>query len=466
MKVLLINPQTLLNFSKYLGTPLGIAQLASSIRDLHQVKIIDLNVEPMPTRRLIKKVKEFNPDIIGISCVSLIFPQMVELSRAIKEAHPVPVVFGGNHITARPEQSLGFPGVDFVISGEGEHSFKRFLDEYEADRDDYDVPGLGYKTRDGEVRVNPPGPLIDPLDDLPPPAWDLLPMKKYRTRFRQHCTSMLTRGCPYSCTYCAAHLTHGKKVRKRSIDHVMEDLNNLYHNYGVRFLALWDDILTFDRDYMIDFCERKLKEGLDMEFWGNTRVDRVDPELLKLMKKAGCRILTYGIETGNSSVLELVKKGVTLDQTRKALSWTREAEIVSHGFLMINFLGETEREMQRTIDFAMDLGLFLLTIQATVPLPGTEYEKLYSEKIHEPDLLAHDFADNRVEDIFYNGVVPTQRVRELLATARRRMIMRPLFLRNFVSYYLKGAKPTAADLAYYASTIPILLREIASSRPT
>lgn len=461
MKVVLINAPFLKEYMRYPGSPLGIAYLASSIRSRHQVKIFDLNVEPHPLPRLIKKIKEFNPDIIGMSSTTPTFSYLLNLARAIKEELCVPVLFGGNHVTALPEQSLSLPGIDFVIVKEGDLSFPRFLDEYEPERENYETPGLGYKTRDGAIHLNPPGPPIEPLDDLPYGAWDLLPLHKYRTRLRRFVNFMFTRGCPYSCIYCASHLTHGKKIRKRSLDHIMGELHILEKDFGVQFLAVWDDVLTLDREYIADFCERKLKEGLAMEFWGNTRVDMVDLELLKLMKRAGCSLLTYGIETGNSSTLELINKGTSLEQARRAVAWTKEAGIIPHGFLMINFANETELEMQNTIDFAFELDLPFFDLWSAIPYPSTKYELICREAGILPDQPPNDFSNYWfVEDVIENGIVPRQRVREIMARARRRMVMRPLFFRAFTEYMLKGARPTPDDLIYYGSLVPRVVQEI------
>jgi len=458
MKVVLINSPMLKQYMRYPGSPLGVAYLASAVRDGNEIKVIDLNVEPQPLPRLLKTLKEINPDLIGMSATTPAFSYMAGLARSIKEEIGRPVVFGGNHVTALPEHSMSFPGIDFVIVKEGERSFKRLLQEYDPGRDDYSIPGLYYKTREGEVRSTAADPPIEPLDDLPYAAWDLLPMKRYRTRFRNFANFMFSRGCPYSCVYCASHLTHGKKIRRRSIGHVLGEIKLLENDYNLDFLAIWDDVLTLDREYLLEFCDRKLSEGLKVEMWGNTRVDKVDPELLGQMKKAGFTILTFGIETGNRSTLEFIKKGTTLDQTRRAVEWTREAGIIPHGFLMVNFPDETEADIKRTIDFAFELDIPLFDIWSAIPYPSTKYETICRDRGLLSPEPPEDFSNYWfVEDVVENGTVPRRRVIELLAWARRRMVMRPLFFKTLARYFFIGAKPTIGDLAYYASLTPRII---------
>lgn len=461
MKVLLLNPPLLKFYMRFPETPLGLIGIAASIRDRHQVKIMDLNMEPMPTERLLKAISEFGPDMIGVTSTTPAFSHMEKLCRTIKEHYPVPVVFGGNHVTALPENSLTYPGIDYVIVREGELSFKQFLDEYEPGRQEYEVPGLGYKTREGEIRVNPPGPPIEPLDQLPWSAWDLLPMKRYRTRFRYFVNMMFSRGCPHACIYCASHLTHGRRIRRRSLDHLIGELRMLSEKYGTQFVAFWDDVLTADRDYMMEFCERMLSEGPKIEFWGNTRVDKVDPELLQMMARAGCQFLSYGVETGTDTTLSLIRKGTTLDQTVQAVEWTKKAGITVHGYLMVNFPGETEQDMKETIDFAFKLKLPFFDLWSALPYPGTRYEQICREKGLIPDEIPKDFSNFWfVEDIVENGIVPAERVRRLIAQARKRMITRPIFVTQMTRRFIMGAKPLPRDLLYYTTLVPVVLKEM------
>jgi radical SAM superfamily enzyme YgiQ (UPF0313 family) len=450
MKVLLINPPILKEYMRFPESPLGIAYLAATIRNGHEVKILDLNMDPHTPEKLAKNIKEFNPDMVGVSSATPAFTYMADLTETIKKEFSVPVIFGGNHVTALPEESLTHPGIDFVMEGEGDISFSRFLEEYDPGRDDYDVPGLGYKTKDGEVRVNPPGPLIDPLDNLPYAAWDLLPMKKYRSRFRYFVNFMLARGCPYNCVYCSSHLIHGKKPRRRSIDHIMGELRLLQDEHNITFVALWDDVLTLNREFIMSFCERKLSEGLLMQLWCNTRVDKVDPELLKMMKRAGFDFISYGIETGSQSTLDLIKKGTTFDQVKSAIEWTRAEGIIPHGYLMINFLNETEEDIKKTINLGFELNLPFFDLWSAIPYPGSKYESMCREAGLMPERNPNDFTNYWfAEDIMENGIVPAETVKKLMAEARTKMIFRPIFVYHLLSFFLRGARPIPADLVYY-----------------
>jgi len=466
MKVLLLNPPILKHYMKFPEPPLALVSLAAYIRDRHETRIIDLNIEPRPAPRLIGEIREFGPDMIGVTSATPTFSYMADLMAEVKKRIPAPVIFGGNHVTALPRESLELPGIDFVMAGEGEVSFREFLDQYEPGREDYDVPGLGYKTGEGEVRVNPPGPLIDPLDQLPWGAWDLLPMKKYRSRFRYFVNFMLTRGCPYSCVYCSSHLIHGKKLRRRSVEHVLGEMRHLRDEYNITFIPLWDDVLTLKRGYIMEFCEKKLEAGIKMQHWCNTRVDKVDPELLAMMKKAGFDFISYGIETGSESTLELINKGTTLDQVRQAVEWTREAGIIPHGYLMVNFMNETEEDIKKTIQLAFDLNLPFFDLWSAIPYPGSKYETL----CREGGLISDNPADFSkywfAEDIMENGIVPAEKVRKMIADARNKMIMRPIFFYHLLTFFLRGARPLPVDFVYYTDLAFRVIKEFAwSLRP-
>jgi anaerobic magnesium-protoporphyrin IX monomethyl ester cyclase len=462
MKVVLVNPPLLKYFRSYPVPPLGLAYLAAKVRREHEITVFDLNVEPVPIPRLVKKIVGLRPDLVGLTATTPTFSFQLDLARSLKLASGLPVLMGGNHITALPLPTLADPAVDYVIAGEGEQALASFLREFAPGRKDYQVPGLGYRGPAGGPCFNPPAAPLEDIDRLPFPAWDLLPMKKYRSRFRQLCSVILSRGCPFSCTYCAAHLTHGKKIRRRGLDSIMAELKELRHRHDVSFVTIFDDTFTLDRDFAAAFCERMIKEVPGLEFWCNTRVDRVDPELLKLMRRAGCVIISYGIESGTDHVLEQVHKGITVEQTRQAVGWTREAGIIPEGFFMINFPGESERDMEATAAFALDLRLPFYEIISATPYPGTQYERTCRENGLLPPGPPRDYSNYWVIDdvVVHNGIVPRERVRAIMADARRRMILRPVFFTTLASYLFQGARPTVADLKYYPALAPRLIREM------
>jgi radical SAM superfamily enzyme YgiQ (UPF0313 family) len=461
MKVLLINPPLLSRFRSYPVPPLGIAHLASSIRDRHETRIMDLNVEPRSKKAILREIKRFAPQIIGMSSTTPTYYYLKELAGEIKKRTDAKIVFGGNHSTALPREVVKCESIDFVIKGEADRSFSEFLTEYESGSAKYSTPGLYYKNARGEIIANPVGPLIEDLNSLPLPAWDLLPMNRYRGRLRYFFSTMFSRGCPFSCTYCAAHLTHGKKVRRRSLDHIMEELRTLESKYAVSFLVIFDDTFTSDRDFVIAFCKRKIAESIEMEFWCNTRVNLVDRELLQLMKRAGCAVISYGVESNSDQTLKEIKKGTTVEQAREAVALTREAGIIPEGFIMVNFPGETEEDMNRTIDFAFELKLPFFEVASAIPYPGTEYALSCRQNGLIPVHSEIDFSRYWVVDdvVVDNGSVQPERVRSLMARARRRMIFRPIFWRVVLRYFLLGARPVLADLPYYLAYLPRLALE-------
>lgn len=466
MKILLVNPPLLARFRSYPVPPLGIAHLAASIAGRHRVRIIDLNATPMSPRRLVREVVGFAPDLVGMSAATPTYPYLVRLAEEIKRAIDAPIVFGGNHVTALPSEVMGRPEIDFAVRGEADASFPAFVDAFEPGRADYATPGLSYRTRDGAVVENPCDPLVEDLDSLPYPAFDLLPMRRYRGRLRYFFSTLLTRGCPFRCTYCAAHLTHGRRVRRRGLDHVMGELALLERRWGVTFLAIFDDTFTADRDRVMAFCERKLSESLRFEFWCNTRVNLVDAEMLALMRRAGCAVVSYGLESGSDETLRAVGKGTRVEEAAEAVALTRAAGIIPEGSVMVNFPGETEEAMRRSVDLAFELRLPFFEVASAIPYPGTEYARQLSEKGLLPAGAGADYGRYWVVDdvAVDHGLVPPARVRRLMARARRRMILRPLFWKVVFGYFFRGARPVLADVAYYLGYVPRLLREMIAAR--
>jgi len=231
----------------------------------------------------------------------------------------------------------------------------------------------GLVWRDGnEVVMNPDRPFIRSLDDLPLPRHDLLPLKAYRAPLVRspYAFVVTSRGCPGGCRFCIKHVSYGRSVRFRSPENVLAELE-LLAGLGVRSVNMYADLFTVSREHVVGLCELILERGLRMEWTCNSRVDFVDAEMLRLMGRAGCRWISWGIESGSEEILRRVHKGISLEQVQQALRWSREAGIHNWGYFIIGLPGETEETIQETIRFARRLPLDLVLFHIAAPYPGS-----------------------------------------------------------------------------------------------
>jgi radical SAM superfamily enzyme YgiQ (UPF0313 family) len=221
------------------------------------------------------------------------------------------------------------------------------------------IEGLAFKTAEGSVVHNPPRSLLRDLDSLPVPAYDLLPMDTWyppghRVEGRRAVAIIGSRGCPYRCSYCATQVVWGRTYRACSPAWVVRLMNGLHRRWGFEAFVFYDDILTLDRRWTLALCEAIRRDGAgDFAWCGNTRVDRVDPELLRTMRAAGCFFMSYGIESGSPRLLKRIRKGTTVKQNFQALAWTREAGIKVGATFMIGLPTETRAETKQSIRFAL-----------------------------------------------------------------------------------------------------------------
>ena len=227
--------------------------------------------------------------------------------------------------------------------------------------------------RDGqEIVVNTDRPFIRNLDDLPLPRHDLLPLDKYRAPLVRgnYAFVVTSRGCPGNCRFCIKHVSYGRSVRFRSPENILAELE-LLDELGVRSVHMYADLFTVSREQVVGLCELILERGLRLRWTCNSRVDFVDPEMLRLMGQAGCWMISWGIESGSEEVLRCARKGITLEQVERALHWAHEAGIRNWGYFIIGLPGETEDTIRETIRFSRRLPLDLALFHIAAPYPGS-----------------------------------------------------------------------------------------------
>ena len=322
---------------------------------------------------LILCLTALHPGLVALRTSTPTFDWDMRVARIIKMVTDSKVVMFGPHVSLFPEQALRQPFVDAVIVGEPEMTF---LDL--AQREGFiDCVGVWHKHDDGSIVKNGLRDPMDNLDALPFPAWDLLPYHAYdgielMRNLKPFVTALTSRGCPYTCTYCPYPVTQGRKLRVRSPENVVNELEWLVNSLGVKAVLFRDPEFALHRDRVVGICEGILRRAVNVAWRCETRMEDLDEELISLMKKAGCIGINMGIESADEQVLRNVKrKAVPLSQAMKVVRACKERGIEAFCFFVLGLPGETKESALRTIDYAMNLKTAFLQFTVATPYPGT-----------------------------------------------------------------------------------------------
>jgi len=274
--------------------------------------------------------------------------------------------------------------------------------------------------------INPDRPFIKNLDDLPLPRHDLLPLHRYRVPMIKGPYSFVvtSRGCPANCLFCIKHVSYGRTVRVRSPENVIAELR-LLRDLGLRDVHMYADLFTVDREQVVGICELMLQEKLDFRWTCNSRVDFVDEEMLRLMARAGCWMIAWGIESANEAILRRVRKGYRPERAAQALSWARAAGIKNWGYFIIGLPGETEETVRQTIELAKKLPLDLALFHIAAPYPGTPfYQEALEKGWFRPGARWEDVDMDRSTVLDYPQM-PAERIEYWARRAFREWAFRP-----------------------------------------
>ena len=388
MRVLLVKPN---NLSDHVQPSLGLAYLAQSIRERHHVRIIDcIKDDISPEDFGYKIVEKYRPDLVGIQCYTFDIRNVRLLLKSIKEFNrDVKTVVGGAHISSDPKRAFENlkEYLDFGFAGEAEIGFPIFCDLLNSGSTDYElVPGLIWE-KEGQLILNPQAMEQD-IDKLGDPAWDLIkpefyPESQHGAFFKKFPIAPIitTRGCPYACTFCSAPILSGKKLRHHSLDYILNNIQFLYHEHGIREFHIVDDNFTQDICYAKEIVQGIINLNLDISIAmpNGIRMDYLDDELLKLLKKAGLYIVSVAIESGNDKVLKEMKKGTTVAKIYRDIERIKRHQLDIAAFFILGFPGETEKTMEDTINLSLKLPLLRANYFTYLPLPGTESYKNLEE---------------------------------------------------------------------------------------
>jgi len=410
MKILLLHSQWSHIYGKYstaarasvLYPPLGLCYLASSIKNAgHEVKIIDAEIEKMDIKEVVEETKKHSPNIIGITSTTPIFPQVKNLAEELKKELKTPIVLGGPHITAMPIQTMkSCKYFDFGVYGEGEKTICELVQALEGNKKFENIPGLIYR-KNGRIIKNKPRKFEPNLDSIPLPDRESLKFDKYLWSVPgkgivKFTTIITARGCPFQCIFCSQRSIFGTKVRFRSPENIIKEIEEIIKKYKIKHFVFLDDTLTLKRDRVIKLSKLIIERGLDISWEGWTRADTIDKEMLTIMKKSGFVRISFGIESGNEKILKIIKKGITLKQLRNSYKLTKEVGIEARGSAMLGHPFETKKTAKDTIKFIKSLeGCQQIYLGISTPYPGTELYEMALNGDGGLKLLTKDFSDFR-----------------------------------------------------------------------
>jgi len=438
MRVLLIQPnyRQIYAYAKNkqitpIFPPFGLAYIAAVLKKNHiPVKILESNALDLNHEQIKKEIEKYSPNIVGITSTTALIEESHEIAKLCDKK--IKVVIGGVHASSLPDETLNkFERFDLLVRGEGEFALLEMAQEKPIKK----IKGLSYR-KGKKIIHNSNRELNNNLDELPFPARELLPMNKYFSAGARQTPSnyiLSSRGCPYQCIFCADHLVHGRKFRFRSPENIIQEVEELY-NEGVKDFDFIDDNFTLLIDRVEKFCDLMINKGFSKKMgWrcsNGIRVDRINPSLLKKMKKAGCYMVSLGIESGNEKILENMKKSINLEQIRKAVKWCRKIGIETRGLFMFGNLGEDKQTMQDTINFAKKLDLDTATFHITIPFPNTDYWKIIK---NEGEIYPKNYRDYIAYGnvIFQHGKLNKKILVEMQKKAYREFYFRPkIFFRG------------------------------------
>ena len=381
MKVLLINcPCDDSVFSKkrgYYAPPIGLLNIAAYIREAGEaVRIYDFVTD---NEDFFDVLSAFNPDIIGVTCVTPSVPYVLDLCRKIKAGRKdIPIVVGGHHATHCPSDFLRSGVVDYIVRGEGEETFLDLINTISAKSLLNSVKGINFLGDDGELITTPDRECFKNLDILPREAFDLLQngesyfthKKPWDPFFgRRYLVFSISRGCPYQCAYCGCSGSY----RVCSPERIIDDISYYYKTYKINSFSLIDNVFTLSKKRVYEFCERMISSGYHkkVSWMISTRLDLVDNDLLKGMRDAGCEWIFYGVDSGVQKLLDGINKKITVEQMLGGIKMTKRSGIKIAATFILGLPGETFFDSLKTVLFALRLPVDLVSFGLATPFPGT-----------------------------------------------------------------------------------------------
>lgn len=449
MRILLVSPDSKVwNSRAHIHNGLGYLAGSLLAHGYTDVTLYDGAVEDETVAQVLDRARAENRayDVVGISAPTVLIERAWSIAHDAHTRGAI-TILGGPHLTLQPDESMQKPQVDLVVRGEGEDTLIEILRVLETPVSSHqcsvnseqlrNILGLSWRAADGRVIHNLDRPLRPDLDNIPLPAYQLFQIERYTNlnpltdgldRHARAYTIVTSRGCPYKCTYCSKPIT-GDTWRGRSVENVVKEWRMLVKDFRATEIGITDDIWNLDLKRAKDLCRALIDEGLNTVPWvtiHGMKVNHTDLELFQLMKRAGCKRVGFGVESGDEHILKrVVKKSQTLEQVRAAFANAKRAGLQTMGFFIYGMPGETEETMEKTTRLALELDPDLGNFMIAAPFPGTELWKLVER---EGILFSHNWDDYAIHSDrahFQIGDLTAELVERKWHEAYRRFYFRP-----------------------------------------
>ncbi len=385
MKVVLATAPRALGEIEMAGLPfLGIGYVASYLEKAgHQVVIVDAHSENLTKKQTVAQILSFEPEVVGFTATTHNRLQAIEVIKLLKKKKPsLMIMVGGPHFSLSDVNTLEVvPEIDCVVKREGEVTTKELLNVWPDKEKLKNALGITFRGSDGQIVSNEDRSFLRDLSELPFPAWHLYDLSKYQKRI--YGTDFRTigvisaRGCPNLCVFCDNAAFSKSILRLRDPKNFVDELEFLKKEYGFEGFNFWDDTLTVSKSHVASICQEILERGLDIKWYARARVNTVDEEIIKIMKKAGCTRISFGIESGSQRILKEIKKNITLEQARQAVRLSSEAGMIVSLNFIVNLPTETMTDLKMTADLIRELRSYK-NVEASYGFaliyPGTEME--------------------------------------------------------------------------------------------
>ncbi|MCB9475920.1 MAG: radical SAM protein [Deltaproteobacteria bacterium] len=355
----------------------GVAEHAG-----YQIQFIDAHALGLSKKETVRRIKEFDPDLVAYTLTTYLFHQNLEWIDHIKQATGLPQLVGGVHMGIYPKESFHHSSLDYALTGEAEEALPELLDAINNGRDLSQVTGIVYRDEDGNPVVTPPRALFRDVDNAPFPARHHLPNHLYYSfisQYRNFTALITSRGCPFRCIFCEQG---GLRFRPRSPENISDEIDECVHVHGIKEFDFFDSSFTTQKKRVIKICEEIINRGQHEHIaWAiRSRVDLINEEMLRYLKEAGCKRIYYGIESGNEEILKTLKKETTIQRIKEVVRETNKVGIDTFGYFMVGNPGETEETVNETIQLAKEIDLDYAQFSKVTPMPATAmYDMLLEE---------------------------------------------------------------------------------------
>ena len=361
--------------------PLGLLYVASFVRKHHHTPyIVDVTAMKWSRQEAVEYALSLNPDIVGISAKTVNIFNANSLAEELRDrGFAGLIVLGGAHVTAVPEETLArFSAFDCGVIGEGEITFLELIETIEQKQPMDQVKGLAWRNDSGRITINLFRPLIDDLDVLPLPAWDLLsnfpngyPHNALETKRLPAASIITSRGCPFRCTFCDRAI-FGSVVRQHSAEYTLNMIRYLKDEYGIRDLMMLDDNFILDKKKLFKICDAVIEEEMDLSWYCMGHAKVMTEDRLRKIREAGCWFIEIGIESGCDRILKLIKKNTAKAEVEQAVKRARAVGLKVKGNFIFGFPTETKGSLEETIRFATRIGLSYFQQNFLTIWPGCE----------------------------------------------------------------------------------------------